>query len=166
MDIKALETQFRGEISTPGSPYYDASRRIWNAMVDRLPAAIAHCTGPADVSAAVRFSVEQDIYPAIHGGGHNAAGLAMVDDGLVIDVSRMKGIFVDRADQTATAQTGLTWGEFDRETQLYGLANNRRPDINHRHRRTDSWGRRRMADGALRPGVRQHACLRRGTRQR
>ena len=122
MDIKALETQFRGEISTPGSPYYDASRRIWNAMVDRRPAAIAHCTGPAEVSAAVRFSVEQDIYPAIHGGGHNAAGLAMVDDGLVIDVSRMKGIFVDRADQTATAQTGLTWGEFDRETQLYGLA--------------------------------------------
>ena len=75
MDIKALEAQFRGEILTPGSAEYESSRRIWNGMIDRRPAAIARCSGPADVMAAVRFSVDQNIYPAIRGGGHNAAGL-------------------------------------------------------------------------------------------
>ena len=122
MDIKALEAQFRGEILTPGSAGYEASRGIWNAMIDRRPAAIARCSGPADVRAAVRFAVDQGVYPAIRGGGHNAAGLAMVDDGLVVDLSRMKGIFTDPAKRTTTAQMGLTWGEFDRENQLYGLA--------------------------------------------
>jgi FAD/FMN-containing dehydrogenase len=122
MDIKALEDQFRGDILTPGSEGYEASRRIWNGMIDRRPAAIARCTGPADVRAAVRFCVDRGVYPAIRGGGHNAAGLAMVDDGLVVDLSRMKGIFVDAANSEATAQMGLTWGEFDRETHLYGLA--------------------------------------------
>jgi FAD/FMN-containing dehydrogenase len=122
MNIGVLKSNFRGQILTPSSPEYDASRIIWNAMIDRKPAAIARCTGPADVKAAVQFAVDQNIYPAIRGGGHNAAGLAMLDDGLVIDVSPMKGIFVDPANGTATAQTGLTWGEFDRETALYGLA--------------------------------------------
>ncbi len=122
MDLKALQAQFRGEILTAGSADYEACRKIWNAMIDRRPAAIARCSGAADVIAAVRFSVNQDIHPAIRGGGHNAAGLAMVDDGLVIDLSRMKGIFVEPARGTATAQTGLTWGEFDRETHIYGLA--------------------------------------------
>ncbi len=122
MDIKALQDQFRGDILTPGSAEYEACRRIWNGMIDRRPAAIARCNGPADVRAAIRFSVDQDVYPAVRGGGHNAAGLAMVDGGLVVDLSRMKGIFVDPAESVATAQTGLTWGEFDRETHLYGLA--------------------------------------------
>ena len=122
MDIKALQADFRGEILTPGSAEYEVSRRVWNAMIDRRPAAIARCFGPADVRAAVQFAVEQDIHPAIRGGGHNVAGLAMIDDGLVVDLTRMKGIFVDAARRTATAQTGLTWGEFDRETHLYGLA--------------------------------------------
>ncbi|HYK36574.1 FAD-binding oxidoreductase [Alloacidobacterium sp.] len=122
MNIESLKSNFRGQILTPGSPEYDASRIIWNAMIDRKPAAIARCTGPADVRAAVQFSADQNIYPAIRGGGHNAAGLAMLDDGLIIDVSTMKGIFVDPTNRTATAQTGLTWCEFDRETALYGLA--------------------------------------------
>jgi FAD/FMN-containing dehydrogenase len=91
-------------------------------MIDRRPRAIACCSGPADVQAAVRFAAEEGVYPAIRAGGHNAAGLAMVDDGLVIDVSGMKGIFVDTSQRTATAQTGLTWGEFDRETHAHGLA--------------------------------------------
>jgi FAD/FMN-containing dehydrogenase len=122
MDIKALQAGFRGEILTPGSAEYETSRRIWNAMIDRRPGAIALCSGPADVRAAVQFAVDQDLYPAIRGGGHNVAGLAMIDDGLVVDLSRMKGIYVDSAGRTVTAQMGLTWGEFDRETQLYGLA--------------------------------------------
>jgi FAD/FMN-containing dehydrogenase len=122
MDISSLQSQFRGEILTPGSAGYDDSRKIWNAMIDRRPAAIARCTGPEDVKAAVRFALDHDIYPAIRGGGHNAAGLAMVDDGLVIDLSLMKNIVVDPSSRTTTAQMGLTWGEFDRETQLHGLA--------------------------------------------
>jgi FAD/FMN-containing dehydrogenase len=122
MDIEALRSTFAGQILTSASPEYAAARIIWNAMIDRRPAAIARCTGAADVKAAVQFAVDQDIYPAIRGGGHNAAGLGMLDDGLVIDVSSMKGIFVDPANRSATAQTGLTWGEFDRETALYGLA--------------------------------------------
>jgi FAD/FMN-containing dehydrogenase len=91
-------------------------------MIDRRPAAIARCSGPADVRAAVQFAADQGIYPAIRGGGHNVAGLAMVDDGLVVDLTRMKGIYVDPANRITTAQMGLTWCEFDRETQLYGLA--------------------------------------------
>jgi len=122
MDIKALQAQFRGEILTSSSAEYEVSRKIWNAMIDRKPAAIARCSGPADVSTAVRFAVDQGVYPAIRGGGHNAAGLAMLDDGLVIDLSKMKGIYVDPKSRTAIAQMGLTWGEFDRETHWYGLA--------------------------------------------
>lgn len=122
MDIAALQSQFRGAILTPGMAEYDSARQIWNGMIDRRPAAIARCSGPADVQVAVRFARDQDIYPAIRSGGHNVAGLAMLDDGLVIDMTRMKGIFVDAAAGTATAQMGLTWGDFDRETHSYGLA--------------------------------------------
>ncbi len=122
MDIATLRTQFRGEVLTSDSAGYEASRKIWNAMIDSKPAAIARCTGPADVVAAVRFAAAHDLYPAIRAGGHNVAGLATVDGGFVIDLTAMKGIFVDPAARTATAQTGLTWGEFDRETHLHGLA--------------------------------------------
>lgn len=114
MDIGKLQPHFRGEIITPGHGGYDAARQIWNGMIDRRPAAIARCTGPADVAAAVRFAAENDLYPAIRAGGHNMAGLAMLDGGLVIDVTPMKGISVDRKAMTATAQTGHTWGTFDR----------------------------------------------------
>jgi FAD/FMN-containing dehydrogenase len=74
MDLKALQTQFRGEILTPGSAEYDASRKIWNAMIDRRPAAVARCSGPADVRAAVRFAADQGIYPAIRGGDTMSLG--------------------------------------------------------------------------------------------
>ena len=122
MNLESLRARFHGDLLTPESAGYDAARRIWNGMIDRRPAVIARCTGPADVTAAVRFAVEHDLYPAIRAGGHNVAGLAMIDDGMVIDVTRMKGIYVDPGRALAIAQTGLTWGEFDRETQLYGLA--------------------------------------------
>jgi hypothetical protein len=122
MNLEILRKQLRGSLVTPESSEYESRRRVWNAMIDRLPRAIACCSGPADIQAAVRFATEEGVHPAIRGGGHNAAGLAMVDDGLVIDVSGMKGIFVDPSQQTVIAQTGLTWGEFDRETHAYGLA--------------------------------------------
>jgi FAD/FMN-containing dehydrogenase len=122
MDLKALEPHFRGEILTPASLEYEAARILWNSMIDRRPAAIARCTGPADVAAAVRFATDRDVYPAVRGGGHNVAGLAMVEDGFVIDLARMKGISIDAAAGTATVQTGVTWGEFDQEAQRHGLA--------------------------------------------
>ena len=122
MNIAALRSQFRGELITPQSASYDAVRSLWNGMIDRKPAVIAQCTGPSDVAAAVRFASDQGVYPAVRAGGHNVAGLAMVDDGLVIDLSPMKEIAVDPSARTATAQTGLTWGEFDAETQRHGLA--------------------------------------------
>ena len=108
MNLQDLHKQLRGTVVTPESPEYESRRRIWNSMIDRTPRAIVCCSGPADVLAAVRFAAQEGVYPAIRGGGHNAAGLAMVDDGLVIDVSGMKGIFVEPAEQTVTAQTGLT----------------------------------------------------------
>jgi FAD/FMN-containing dehydrogenase len=120
--LDALRSQFRGEILTPESPGYDAARHLWNGMIDRRPAAIARCTGPEDVAAAVRFAAREGLYPAVRAGGHNVAGLAAVDDGLVIDVSPMKRIVVDAEARTAVAEAGLTWGEFDRATQAHGLA--------------------------------------------
>jgi FAD/FMN-containing dehydrogenase len=122
MNLEALKPQFRGEILTPASPGYDDARRVWNGMIDRRPAAIARCTGPDAVVAAVRFAAAEGLYPAVRAGGHNVAGLAMVDGGLVIDVSPMKRILVDPTARTAIAEAGLTWGEFDRATQAHGLA--------------------------------------------
>jgi FAD/FMN-containing dehydrogenase len=89
-------------------------------MLDKRPAGIARCSGVADVVACVRYAAEHDTLLAIRGGGHNVAGLAMCDDGLVIDLSRMKGAHVDPRRRTIRAQAGMCWGDFDRETQLSG----------------------------------------------
>jgi FAD/FMN-containing dehydrogenase len=113
---------FRGELIRPGDPQYDAARAIWNGAIDRHPGLVARCTGAADVRAAVRFARERDPLVAVRGGGHNVAGTAVCDVGLVIDLSPMQGLWVDPAGQTARAQPELLWGEFDRETQVFGLA--------------------------------------------
>jgi FAD/FMN-containing dehydrogenase len=117
-----LARRFRGELIRRDDPPYNAARRIWNGAIDRRPALIARCTGVADVQAAVRFAREHDLVVAVRGGGHNVAGTAVCDDGIVIDLSAMKGMWVDPAARTARAQPGLLWGEFDRETQAFGLA--------------------------------------------
>lgn len=122
MNLDALRPRIRGRILTPGSAGYDGARRLWNGMIDRRPAAIVRCAGADDVAAAVRFAAEQDLFPAVRAGGHNVAGFASVDDGLVIDVSTMKRITVDPATNMARCETGLTWGEFDAATQEFGLA--------------------------------------------
>lgn len=122
VNIEHLKADFRGDILTPSSDGYDDARRIWNAMIDKRPAAIARCRSTDDVIAAVRFAVREGLHPAIRGGGHNAAGLAMVDDDLVIDMSLMKEVQVDPAARTAVAQTGANWGDFDKATQAFGLA--------------------------------------------
>jgi FAD/FMN-containing dehydrogenase len=122
IDLEKLAESFRGELVLSTSPGYDAARRIWNGAIDRHPACIARCTGVADVVGAVRFARERDLLVAVRSGGHGVAGHAVCDGGLVIDLSPMKGIRVDQHARTARAQAGVLWGEFDRETQLHGLA--------------------------------------------
>jgi FAD/FMN-containing dehydrogenase len=117
-----LARGFRGELIRPGDPRYDTARAIWNGAIDRHPGLVARCTGAADVRAAVRFARERDLLVAVRGGGHNVAGTAVCDGGLVIDLSPMKGMWVDPARRTVRAEAGLLWGEFDRETQAFGLA--------------------------------------------
>lgn len=120
--VDALGARLRGELITPQSPGYDEARSLWNAMIDRRPALIARCTGTADVVEAVRFAREHELLNSVKSGGHNIAGQAVCEDGLVIDLSQMRGVWVDSASRTAHAQAGCTLGCVDRETQLHGLA--------------------------------------------
>ena len=117
-----LGGSFRGELLLPTSPGYDTARRIWNGAVDRHPACIARCTGVADVVAAVQFARERDLEIAVRGGGHNVAGTAVCDNGIVIDLSAMRAVRVDPAGRTAWVQGGALWGDVDHETQAHGLA--------------------------------------------
>ena len=117
-----LGRSFRGELLLPTSPGYEGARRIWNGAIDRHPACIARCIGVADVVAAVRFARNHDLEIAIRGGGHNVAGTAVCDDGVVIDLSAMRAVGVDPAGRTAWVQGGALWGDVDRETQAHGLA--------------------------------------------
>ena len=120
--LAELAPDFRGELLRPGDGGYETARRVWNGMIDRRPTLIARCTGVGDVQAAIRVAREQRLLVAVRGGGHNVAGNAVCDDGLVIDLSPLKGIFVDPASQTAHVQGGVTLGELDRETQRFRLA--------------------------------------------
>jgi FAD/FMN-containing dehydrogenase len=120
--IRDLHASLRGPLLQPADPGYDAARTIDNAMIDRRPALIARCAGVADVLAAVRFARKHDVLVAVRAGGHNVAGNAVCDGGLVIDVSPMKGIRVDPGARTVQTQAGVTWGELDAETQAFGLA--------------------------------------------
>ena len=120
--LEPLRTQLKGDLITPASAAYDSARQLWNGMLDKRPAGIARCSGVADVVACVRYAAEHDILLAVRGGGHNVAGLASCDEGLVIDLTRMKGGHVDANDRTIQAQAGMCWGDFDRETHLVGLA--------------------------------------------
>lgn len=120
--LKNFRASLRGQSFCPGEPGYDDTRRVPNAMIDRRPAVIARCAGPADVIGCVRFAQENDVVVAVRGGGHSVAGKSVCDGGLMIDLSAMKGIRVDPVRRTARAEAGLKLGEFDRETQAFGLA--------------------------------------------
>jgi FAD/FMN-containing dehydrogenase len=113
---------FKGALLRPGDAGYDEARRVHNGLIDRRPALIARCAGVADVVSAVGVARDRGLPLAVRGGGHNVAGLAVVDDGLVIDLSGMKGIHVDPGARTARAEGGVNWAELNRETQLHGLA--------------------------------------------
>jgi FAD/FMN-containing dehydrogenase len=113
---------FRGRLISAGDADYDIARAVWNGAIDRRPRLIARCLGAADVVAAVRFARESDLEIAIRGGGHNVAGTAVCDDGIVIDLSAMRGARVDPAESRAWVQGGALWGDVDHETQARGLA--------------------------------------------
>ena len=106
----------------PGDPGYDDHRKIWNGSIDRSPAVIARCVGVPDAIAALRFARQTGLEVAVRGGGHSFPGLSLCDDGLVVDLSPMKGVRVDPDSHTARAQAGVLLGELDRETQAFGLA--------------------------------------------
>lgn len=113
---------FAGTVVRPGDPAYEEARRVHNGLVDRHPALIAQCLGVADIVACIAFARDRGMQVSIRGGGHGVAGSAVIDGGLVIDLSRMKGIHVDPGAPTVRAQGGVLWRELNRETQLYGLA--------------------------------------------
>ncbi len=104
--LARLRERFQGELFRPGDDDYDAARRIWNGAIDRRPALIARCTGTADVVAAVEFARSEELVVAVRAGGHNVAGTALCDDGVVLDLSPMKGVRVDPAARSAWAQPG------------------------------------------------------------
>src|SRR5436305_2785797 len=120
--IEQLDAVMSGPVITPNRPGYDEARKVWNGLSDRRPAVVARCTGVADVIQAVEFARANAIEVSVRGGGHSAQGYGTCDDGLVIDLSPMKGIRVDPQSRTVRAEAGVTWGEFDRETQAFGLA--------------------------------------------
>ena len=120
--IQKFRESLRGQTFCPSEVGYDAARTVPNAMIDRRPAVIARCSGAADVIACVRFAREHDALVAVRSGGHSVAGKSVCDGGLMIDLSAMKGIRVDPVRRTVRAEAGLKLGEFDRETQAFGLA--------------------------------------------
>ncbi len=120
--VEKFKASLRGELLRPGEAGYDEARNVWNAMIDKRPELIARCAGVADVLSCVNFAAANNLLIAVRGGGHNVAGNAVCDGGLTINLTRMKSLRVDLARRTARAEPGLTWREFDRETQAFGLA--------------------------------------------
>ena len=120
--IERFQAAFRGEVIQSADFAYENARKIWNASIDKHPGIIARCAGIADVMAAVNFARENGLLVAVRGGGHNVSGRALCDDGIVIDLSGMKGIHVNAKNRTATVQGGAILGDLDRETHVFGLA--------------------------------------------
>ena len=120
--IEELRQRHRGTVITKDDPGYDDARRVWNAMIDKRPGLIARCRTAGDVISAVNFARDNALPIAVRGGAHNVSGRATCTDGIVLDLTEMKGIRVDPVARTARAEPGLRWGEFDRETQAFGLA--------------------------------------------
>jgi FAD/FMN-containing dehydrogenase len=121
-EIHDLRRDIRGSVISPGDETYDQVRRVWNGMIDRRPAVIVRALGARDVMTAVNFARGHGIPVSVRGGGHNIAGNAACDNGLMLDLSLMRGIRVYPNRNRVRAEPGVTWGEFDRETQTFGLA--------------------------------------------
>jgi FAD/FMN-containing dehydrogenase len=110
------------QVLTGTDPEYDEVRRVWNGMIDRKPSVIIRPSSIADVIQAVRFAREHDMAASVRGGGHSVAGKAVADGAMMIDLSLMREVQVNPGNQTALAQGGATWGDFDRATEKFGLA--------------------------------------------
>ena len=120
--LSKLSADLRGSLITPASSEYEVARKVYNGMIDRRPDAIVRCVDVADVTAAVNFARQDGLTVAIRGGGHNGAGLAVCDQGLVIDLSPMKGVRVDPTNRTVRVGPGCTQGDVDHATHAFGLA--------------------------------------------
>ena len=121
-DIEKLRASLRGEIIQPGDKAYDEARKVYNGMIDKRPRLIARCVDAADAVSTVNFARENNILLAVRGGGHNGGGLGTCDDGLVIDLSQMRGVRVDPKARTVRVAGGCTWGEVDHATHAFGFA--------------------------------------------
>ncbi|MGI0091933.1 MAG: FAD-binding oxidoreductase [Nitrososphaerales archaeon] len=122
MSVQEFRAGLRGSLLSPGGDGYDSSRKIYNGMIDRHPSFIAKCAGVADIIRSVDFARENKLLVSVKGGGHNVAGNAVCDGGLMIDLSNMRSVVVDPERRTAKAEPGATWADFDTETQAFGLA--------------------------------------------
>ena len=120
--VERLRGRLSGALVLPGNPAYDGARIVWNRMIDKRPALIARCAGADDVVVALDFAREHDLLISVRGGGHNVTGNAVCDDGLMLDLSLMKGARVDAQRRIVVAEPGLTWKEFDTATQRHDLA--------------------------------------------
>jgi FAD/FMN-containing dehydrogenase len=120
--VAALRSGLRGTVALPGEDGYDTARTVWNAMIDRRPNLVVRCLGASDVINAVKLARDEKLLVAVRSGGHNIAGNAVCDAGLLIDLSLMKGVHVDPASKTARVQPGATLADFDKEAQAFGLA--------------------------------------------
>lgn len=120
--ISAFKASLRGELIQPGDTRYDEARRLYNGMIDKRPGLIARCVDAADVQTAVNFARQHNLLLAVRGGGHNGAGLGSCEDGLVIDLSPMRSVYVDRAAGTVRVEGGCTWGDVDHASYPFGLS--------------------------------------------
>src|SRR5919198_1293517 len=120
--VRRLGESLRGDLLRPSDVGYDEARTVFNAMIDRRPALIARCTGTADVIEAIKFARAADVLVSVRGGGHNVTGSAVCDGGLMIDLSPMKGVWVDPAARLARVQAGLTWAEVNHDLQPFAVA--------------------------------------------
>src|SRR5690349_806681 len=118
--VRGLRVEMAGEVLLPGDAGYDAARSVWNGAIDRRPAVIARCAAAADVAQAIAFARDRGLEIAVRGGGHNYAGFAVCDGGLMIDLSRMNQVSVDPAARRAVCGGGSTWADVDAATQAHG----------------------------------------------
>ncbi len=155
-ELASLEA-FSGEILRPGENGYEEARRGFNGLIDKRPALIARCRGEADIADAIAFARDAGLEISVRGGGHSVAGRCFTEGGLMIDLSLMKGIYVDPSTRIARVQPGVNWSELNRETQLHGLAVTGGLISTTGISGLTLGGGPRVADGEVRPGDRQPA---------
>ena len=120
--LQEFKAQLRGTMVQPGDADYDQARKVYNAMIDKKPSLVVRCADVADVIASVNFARTNKLLLAVRGGGHNGGGLGVCDDGMVIDLSAMRGIRVDPKAHTVRVEGGCTWGDVDHATHAFGMA--------------------------------------------